>query len=184
MKPYLLVAYNMVRFGIKRLLYGTHFIAGSVEMLGLNTRLSIEKSSHVRLGEHLVSDGRLAIITGKRACLVIGARTYFNEGVMISCLESVSIGDGCRFGPDVKIFDNNHKFSSKSGVSAEHITAPISIGNHCWIGANVTILKGTHIGNNCVIGAGCVVKGHIPPGSLVTQSRKLEIHPIQDEEQQ
>lgn len=182
MKPYFLVVYNTIRFGMKRLLHGTTFITGAVQMLGWNTRLSIAKSSQVQLGDHLVSDGRLVIIAREKAHLVIGARTYFNEGVMISCLESVSIGNACRFGPNVKIFDNNHKFSSKEGVSSEHITAPISIGNHCWIGANVTILKGTQIGDNCVIGAGCVVKGIIPPGSLVTQSRKLEIHPIQDED--
>ena len=101
---------------------------------------------------------------------------------MISCLESVSIGAGCRFGPNVKVFDNDHKFSARDGVSQEHETTPITIGNHCWLGANVIILRGSKIGDNCVIGTGCVVKGTIPTGSLVTQSRTLDIRPIQDEE--
>ena len=35
----------------------------------------------------------------------------------------------------------------------------IRIGNNVFIGANVTILPGTTIGNNCIIGAGSVVKG-------------------------
>lgn len=80
-------------------------------------------------------------------------------------------------------FDNDHRFSAKHGVSQEHITAPVTIGAHCWLGANVTILRGTQIGDNCVIGAGCVVKGSIPAGSLVTQSRELNIRPIRDEEE-
>lgn len=182
MKPYFLVAYNRMRFGLRRLFRCHGFTSAALELLGWNTRLSLSKTSKVSFGEHLISDGRLVIVVGQNACLTIGERTYFNEGTMISCLETVSIGIGCRFGPNVKVFDNDHKFSSRNGVSQEHTTAPVSIGNRCWLGANVTILRGTQIGDNCVIGAGCVVKGIIPAGSVVTQSRALEIRPIRDEE--
>lgn len=182
MKPYLLVAYNRIRFEFKRLFHCRYFTFSAVELLGRNTRLSFAQTSQINFGEHLVSDGRLVIVTGQNARLSIGERTYFNEGTMISCLDAVSIGSGCRFGPNVKVFDNDHRFSAKNGVSQEHVTAPVSIGDHCWLGANVTILRGTQIGDNCVIGAECVVKGVIPAGSLVTQSRKLDIRPIRDGE--
>lgn len=182
MKPYLLVAYNRMRFSLWRQFHCRGFAFASVELLGRDTKLSFAKTSQVSFGGHLVSDGRLVIVAGQNARLTIGERTYFNEGAMLSCLEAVSIGSGCRFGPNVKVFDNDHRFSARNGVSQEHSTAPVSIGDHCWLGANVTILKGTHIGDNCVIGAGCVVKGIIPAGSLVTQSRALEIRPIRDED--
>ena len=182
MKPYLLVAYNRIRYGLQRLFRCHGFDFAAVELLGRDTRLSFSKTSQVRFGGNLVSDGRLVIITGQNAHLTIGERTYFNEGTMISCLEEVSIGAGCRFGPNVKVFDNDHKFSARGGVSQEHTTSPVTIGDHCWLGANVTVLRGTEIGDNCVIGAGCVVKGSIPAGSLVTQSRKLDIRPIRDEQ--
>lgn len=182
MKPYFLAAYNWIRFGLQRSLHCGGFVFDPVELLGRDTRLSFANTSQVIFGGHLVSDGRLTIIAGQSAHLTIGERTYFNEGTMISCLEEVSIGAGCRFGPNVKVFDNDHKFSARDGVSQEHTTSPVTIGDHCWLGANVTILRGTEIGDNCVIGAGCVVKGVIPAGSLVTQSRKLEIRPIREEE--
>ena len=44
---------------------------------------------------------------------------------------------------------------------------PIFIGKNTFIGVRATILLGTHIGNNCIIGAGCVVKGNIPDDSIV-----------------
>ena len=53
--------------------------------------------------------------------------------------------------------------------------ATIEIGKHCWIGANTTVLRGTKIGNNVVIGAGCVIKGEIPDGTVVIQKRINEV---------
>lgn len=47
------------------------------------------------------------------------------------------------------------------------IINPIAIGNNVFVGARCIILPGTRIGNNCVIGAGSVVKGEIPEGSVV-----------------
>ena len=79
----------------------------------------------------------------------------------------------------MKIFDNDHRFDAINGVSSNHATAPITIGKNCWLASNVVILRGTSIGDNCVIGANCVVKGRIPAGSIVTQARELKIRPIE-----
>lgn len=43
----------------------------------------------------------------------------------------------------------------------------IKIGDDCWIGAKVTILDGTVLGNGCVVAAGAVVRGIIPPYSII-----------------
>ena len=43
---------------------------------------------------------------------------------------------------------------------------PVVIGDDVWIGGNVTVLPGVHIGNNVVIGAGSVVTRDIPGNSL------------------
>lgn len=43
----------------------------------------------------------------------------------------------------------------------------IEIGNDVWIGANVTLLGGVHIGNGAIIGAGTIVYHDIPSYSIV-----------------
>lgn len=43
----------------------------------------------------------------------------------------------------------------------------IHIGENVFIGARASILPGTNIGNNSIIGAGAVVKGNIPENSIV-----------------
>lgn len=40
------------------------------------------------------------------------------------------------------------------------------IGNNVWFGENVTVLKGSHIGDNCIIGINSVVMGEIPQNSV------------------
>jgi len=42
----------------------------------------------------------------------------------------------------------------------------VTIGKNVWFGMNVTCLKGTDIGDNCIIGYGSVVMGKIPPNSV------------------
>lgn len=46
------------------------------------------------------------------------------------------------------------------------VFAPIRVGNNVFIGAYAVILPGAVIGDNCVIGAGAVVAGEIPPNSV------------------
>ncbi len=43
---------------------------------------------------------------------------------------------------------------------------PITIGNNCWLGANMVVCGGVTIGDGCVIGAGSVVTRNVPPSSL------------------
>lgn len=45
----------------------------------------------------------------------------------------------------------------------QNTVARITIGNDCWLGANVSILKGSRIGDGAVIGAKALVKGDVPP---------------------
>lgn len=54
----------------------------------------------------------------------------------------------------------------EQGYSSEKIV----IGNHCWIGSNAVILKGVHIGDNSVIGAGCIISTDVPKNTIVKVS--------------
>lgn len=44
---------------------------------------------------------------------------------------------------------------------------PLTVGNNVFIGMNAVLLGGTIVGDDCVIGAGSVVKGVIPSGVVV-----------------
>lgn len=46
------------------------------------------------------------------------------------------------------------------------VFAPVRIGNNVFVGYNAILLPGAEIGDNCIIGAGAVVTGVIPPDSI------------------
>lgn len=121
----------------------------------------------MRAGFHLIIE--------EKGRITIGENCFFNNYCSLVSRSQISIGRGTIFGENVKIYDHNHLYKdiSKSIKVQGYKSAPISIGNHCWIGSNVVILKGVTIGDNCVIGAGCVIAKSIESGSVIINSQNL-----------
>lgn len=146
-----------------------------------DTKLKTSHGGTMKLGKNL-STFTNVFLTSNGGRLVIGNNVFFNRYCIVVCMESIEIGDNCIFGPGICIYDHDHKFDY-DGVKNEYYNkSPIIIGKNCWIGANAVILRGSHVGEGCVIGAGTVVSGHIPPHSLVTGSRENIIKPIEGKE--
>ena len=112
----------------------------------------------------------------KGAECVIGNNSSVNSNNMIACHERIIIGDNVQLSPNVQIYDHDHDFRIEGGIKEmKYKTSPVEIGNNVWIGANTVILRGTKIGDNCVIGAGCVLKGCFPNNSVVVQKRETSL---------
>jgi acetyltransferase-like isoleucine patch superfamily enzyme len=137
-------------------------------------------ASSVRIGKNFQARDSCMIRCEGDGILVIGENVFFNNHCSINCMKGITIGDNNQFGENVSIYDHNHKYNDPSklisgqGYSKEKI----SIGNNCWISSNVIILKGVSIGDNVVIGAGCIIHRSVPSHSLVINKQELEIRPI------
>lgn len=120
----------------------------------------------------------------KGASIKIGNDCFFNRGCSINCLESVEIGDHTIFGENVKIYDQNHKFRDRKKLIREqgYSTGRVKIGNNCWICTNTVILKGVEIGDNSVIGAGCIIYRDIPANSVVKNNGGITVESLDDNE--
>lgn len=95
----------------------------------------------------------------------------FNFTVLDCC--PVTIGHDVFFGPNCSLMPPIHpllpeerRLRTKEDGSVYDLeyAAPITIGDNCWIAANVTVCGGVTIGSGCVIGAGSVVTRDIPSG--------------------
>lgn len=129
-------------------------------------RFATEKNVTFRKGFSLMID--------KGAEVIIGNHVFFNNYCSLNALQRISIGDGTIFGENVKVYDHNHCYKNpdipikKQGF----VTAPVKIGKHCWIASIVVILKGVTIGDNCVIGAGCIVYKDVPANTVIVNKQE------------
>jgi acetyltransferase-like isoleucine patch superfamily enzyme len=99
----------------------------------------------------------------------IGNNSAFGRFSEFGAAGGIQIGNDVIAGSFISFHSENHNFDDLSllireqGVSSKGI----KIGNNVWIGAKVTFLDGSIIGNNCVIAAGAVVNGVFPENTLI-----------------
>ena len=94
---------------------------------------------------------------------------------MIVSHDRVFIDEGTIIAPHVYIYDHDHKIENGIVSRNTYNKKAVYIGKNVWIGANTVILRGTEIGDNCVIVAGCVIKGKYTAGSVIIQKRIEEV---------
>lgn len=83
----------------------------------------------------------------------------------IQASNGIKLGKNFLFAPGVKLISANHDLKNHNEWVE---SAEIIIGDNVWLGANVVILPGVQIANNCVVGAGSVVtKSFLEEGSII-----------------
>lgn len=146
------------------------------QLVRYDTEICIGKRANLCLGSIITQTNvRLVCVAGE---LSIGNNVSFNKNTNVICRQKILIGDNCLFGPNVCIYDHDHVFNIDGIKHNEYKCDDIIIESGCWIGAGVIILRGTYIGRNTIIGAGTIVKGNIPPNTLITSTREINITPL------
>lgn len=97
--------------------------------------------------------------------LTIGKDVFINSGCHFQDQGGITIGDGCFIGHNVIFSTINHDLYPQNNRKNHY--APVHIGNHVWIGSNVTILSGVKIGDWASIAAGAVVTKDVPSYTVV-----------------
>ena len=91
----------------------------------------------------------------------INQRTFGSEPYLIELGDHVEITAGVRFLPH-----DGALWVFREKEPKIDLMMPIKVGSNVFIGYNAIILRGAVIGDNCIIGAGSVVSGTIPPNSV------------------
>lgn len=151
-------------------------VKGSVvQDFASSVKLHPHDGGKIILDKHIHAS-RNVVFEAEGGELKIGEGCFFNNGCMAVSHESITIGDYTCFGPNVLIYDHDHAAGGGQKLhDSGYKTAPITIGSNVWVGGNCVILRGTVIEDDCVIGAGSVIKGKFEKGSMVVQKRTEEI---------
>jgi acetyltransferase-like isoleucine patch superfamily enzyme len=100
--------------------------------------------------------------------LAIEDNTWIGHKAMIISTSSVKIGANVDIAPRVYIGTGSHEIDiSGPRIAGKGTSQDIEIGDGVWIGAGAILLPGTKIAEKSIVAAGAVVKGNVPPYTLV-----------------
>ena len=152
-----------------------------IQVEGKNNVVTVKNGAKVMYGgiringdnNHVVFDRCTGIVSltirGNNCDIRIGKDTSM-ESLYLICMEdnnAIRIGEDCMFSGDVEIWNSDtHLITDLEGRPLNHILAPITIGNHVWLGKHAKILKGVSIGDNSIIGMSSVVTKDVPNNSI------------------
>lgn len=136
-------------------------IATGVELR--NTTIIIKGNNNtikIKNNTRFTEGGKIRIEDDSNS-LTIGQNCIFSDAFFsIADRTKIEIGNECLISSNV-IFRTTDSHSIIDVNTNQRINPgkDIIVGNHCWVGYGVTILKGTKIYSDCIIGNGSIVAG-------------------------
>lgn len=182
LKNLLSVLYSLFKFSFLKIIYRKQFYYKGIQRFSPQTQLFFLGRGKIVLGNKVRAHTGTKIRAISGGLIKIGNNTTFNYNCMVVGLKEIKIGDGVEFGPNVLVYDHDHDFRAPGGLKAnKYKYGPVSIGENTWIGANTVILRGTQIGKNSIVGAGCVINGKYPDNSIITQKRETIVRDLNED---
>lgn len=132
----------------------------------------------LKIGKHVSWRKDFSLVIEGNGKVEISDSCFFNNNCSICSLGKIRIGKNTILGENVKIYDHNHRFRNRKIPIREqgYSVGEIYIGENCWIGSNVTILKNVCIGDNCVIAAGITLSKNVPDNTIVRHDFKNYVY--------
>lgn len=135
---------------------------------------------------------RTVIVTRYRDAYIRIGNNVGISGAVIYARKGIEIGDNTAIGGNTKILDNdfhpieaeerNRLLRDPEGGESDLIPSrEIRIGKDCFIGCNAIILKGTVLGDGCVVGAGAVVAGQFEDHCVIAGNPARVIRRLKEE---
>lgn len=128
------------------------------------------KRSFAACGDNVVI-GRHFEVSGDRN-IFMGHDVYLGPGAtLLTTQAKIKIGNYVMSGPNLTVVTGDHRtdvLDRPMMMLTDEDKLPendqdVVIGNDVWIGCGVTILKGVHVADHCVIAAGAVVTKDVRP---------------------
>ncbi len=147
--------------------YGKGLVLGGWPMIFRFPSAEISMGEGCKINSNFLSNliglyQRTILIARGNGKILLGDRVGIS-GTTLYARERIEIGDNSIIGANCKIFDNDfHSLDTQERINDVFdnlVTKPVKIGKNVFVGCNSILLKGTVIGDNCIIGAGSVVHG-------------------------
>ena len=119
----------------------------------------------LRVRGRLHVDGAVDVAVGCRVDVGPDAEVRIGDGTTISprtllvASQGTTIGERCAISWDCQLLDDDFTELWIEGRPSAR-SAPITLGDHVWLGSRVVVVKGARLAPGTVVAAGSVVVGH------------------------
>jgi acetyltransferase-like isoleucine patch superfamily enzyme len=164
--------FNYARLALRwarlKLRWGRRLKTDGLCFVGPGVTFEIGRDAVVRLGRWSWI-GHGTKIRAHEGVVEIGAKTVLGQECTISSFQSVRIGRECILADRVMLIDFDHGVVEvERPIRLQGIyKRDVEVGNNCWIGYGACILRGTTVGDNCVVGTSTVVTKDVPDNAVV-----------------
>jgi acetyltransferase-like isoleucine patch superfamily enzyme len=146
-----------------------HVITRGFVFLGRRVELYARKGyGQLILGRwvHVGDENRLRCHEG---VLTIGDKAVFGRDNTINCYLDIEVGAATIVADWVYICDFDHVTEDIHHPIKDQgiVKTPTRIGQDVWVGVKASVLRGTSVGHGSVIAAHAVVRGSVPPFSII-----------------
>lgn len=169
---------------ITKINYGKNLLLKGVPVIFNKSGATLKIGNHVTIKSSFLSNlvglySRTIIVTRAPGAVIEIGDNVGISGATIYARKGIYIGENTCVGGNCKILDNDfHPIDVEErlrllndvhgGDAADLIpTRDIHIGKNCFLGCNSIILKGTVLGDGCVVGAGAVVSGKFEDNCVI-----------------
>ncbi len=138
--------------------------------------IDVENGSQIVLGRNVIitAGGVLKAINNSR--IEIGDNFYANPRLTLLAKKHISIGNDVMMGWNCLINDGDgHSIYDKQTNKQINDNEDVVISDNVWIGAEVTLLKGTFILKNSIVGYGSLVTRKYDKENVVIAGRPAGI---------
>lgn len=169
-----------IKFLLLKMLHIRYFKYNFINYCSFFTTIHIRNKGKLCILKGVKIENGVTISSLNNGNLLIKENVFINKNCYIVSHDNIIIGKNVIIGPNTVIVDHDH-FISKNGIERKRFkTDRINIGDNTWIGANCTILKGAHIGSNCVIAAGSIVNGDIADNTIYINKHEKILKKVGD----
>lgn len=149
---------------------GNTLILGEHSKLNNCTFIIKGNNNVVKVGKRCRLSGVTFWMSGDNNEIVLGDDTTVGKHTEFATLEGtkINVGDDCMFSHTIQLrTSDSHSIVDAFG-NRINMAKDIAIGNHCWIGLDCLILKGSLLGNNSVLAARSILnKEYKEAGCLI-----------------
>jgi acetyltransferase-like isoleucine patch superfamily enzyme len=157
-----------------------HLIASTARISPLCDLEDSVRGSRLVIGENAKIDAFVKVVfSGGSGDIVIGEWCYVNSGCVLYSGNGITMGRDVLLAANCVLAPTDHEYADRDVQIRLQGFRPsrggVTIEDDVWVGAGSVLLDGTRLGRGAIVAAGSVVRGDVPPFTIVAGNRAVPV---------